>query len=629
MNSENKNRAEVGTLNPRDTREEEGAMEVTPYRDSPPPPSRPHQPSAPPSFRDLQGFVDELASESAVERSRQLAAAYDRACEALVGPNDEQEAEGRKFKKKSAWRKLGRHFHVSVEAPHPPHGRWERWPHDDVAHFVAHAEVVATAPWGQTMPGFGACSTRERRFYTGGPLCPLCGGSMWDNRDRQGGEDFACRNKRSCGGALNPGDWTEEDLGLVPNEGARAKAEHDCMATAQTRAINRAISELIAMGEVSWEEVEGREVEAQQRPNPGRNGKRQGRPQRGSTPREDRAGTPQLDWTVRVGRHKGTPYGELCRENPEAAWWLVRKADRVDQDVKDMLREYLDRLAQEGAQDGHAGGAQAEPEPDPLSDPLTHPIPGGKHKGKTWGQVLGEDLDYFRKLASHPWSEEHWPAGSELRAAVEVALAGDKVTPLAVLERWAKANGANRAWLQSYGELHPIMPADLFDWEPAHARRALAEARQHGWETMLARVERAMEGKAKKEPTEPQEGERTPDGDTNTQEGAGEPGGGADAPQEPNNGQEEILEAPPERLPAKIEKEVERALYLAARHHLPKLREWREAFEEASEAGRVSRVQDLVSDLKSQVFHHISRGRSPVAGGKAEAQEELGLGSES
>src|SRR5690606_33732696 len=77
-------------------------------------------------------------------------------------------------------------------------------------HFVARVIVRGTAPWGQSVEAVGLCSTRELRFYSRGQ----------------------------------------------PNPTARAKAEHDCEATAATRATNRANSDLLAAGAVSAEDVD-------------------------------------------------------------------------------------------------------------------------------------------------------------------------------------------------------------------------------------------------------------------------------------------------------------------------------------------------------------------------------------
>lgn len=220
--------------------------------------------SAPVSLRE---FVRSLADDDAMEDQRALSVAYDRAVSALIGANDVQEEGGRTFKKKSAWRKLGRFFHLSTQLVSQS-GGWIKEPNPltekDSVDFVALVTMRAVAPWGQYMEATASCSTRELRFLARTPVCPVCKGLMWDNRNPPKGEewksakgDFACRDK-GCSGALAQGEYDPDTIGqLIPNPTAFSKARHDCMSTAQTRASNRAISDLIAAGEVSWEEVQG------------------------------------------------------------------------------------------------------------------------------------------------------------------------------------------------------------------------------------------------------------------------------------------------------------------------------------------------------------------------------------
>lgn len=149
--------------------------------------------------------LDRFANSGALQQQQRLVAAYDEACRALVGPNDVQVDGGREFKKKSAWRKLGRAFGISTTIVR------EDSHYDPEGYLVSTVIVRASAPWGQFAEAIGKCSTRESRFF---------------------------KNNR-------------------PNPKAVAKADHDCPVTAQTRATNRAISDLIAAGEVSAEEIEG------------------------------------------------------------------------------------------------------------------------------------------------------------------------------------------------------------------------------------------------------------------------------------------------------------------------------------------------------------------------------------
>src|SRR6266550_985480 len=141
----------------------------------------------------LTAYVAELSSPAALQRQRALAAAYDAACAALLGPNDVQTEGARQFKKKSAWRKLARHFNISVDIV--------QIDREMIGEFLlATVTARALAPWGQFYEEVGACSQSEAT-------------------------------------------------------GRRVITIADAIATASTRASNRAISNLIAMGEVSAEEI--------------------------------------------------------------------------------------------------------------------------------------------------------------------------------------------------------------------------------------------------------------------------------------------------------------------------------------------------------------------------------------
>lgn len=145
-----------------------------------------------PAF-DPDQFAKGLKSGLSVQQ--RLAAAYDDAVKALIGPNDVQIDRGRSFKKKSAWRKLARHFNISTRIVGEP-----RFQMTDDAAEVAIVRVRAVAPWGQSVEAIGACGSDEEK-------------------------------------------------------GRRVITLADMIATAQTRATNRAVSDLIAMGEVSAEEI--------------------------------------------------------------------------------------------------------------------------------------------------------------------------------------------------------------------------------------------------------------------------------------------------------------------------------------------------------------------------------------
>lgn len=126
--------------------------------------------------------------------------AYQELLPKLLVDSDYQVAErGKRFVKKSGWRKIARAFRLNVEVLQLQVDR------DDQGLPVrATAIARATAPNGDFSDGDGHCSIQESRFR---------------------------------------------------NQQARAKAENDLPATAVTRAKNRAISDLVGMGEVSADEI--------------------------------------------------------------------------------------------------------------------------------------------------------------------------------------------------------------------------------------------------------------------------------------------------------------------------------------------------------------------------------------
>ncbi|MCA1571334.1 MAG: hypothetical protein LC798_13640 [Chloroflexi bacterium] len=246
-----------------DAAEPEVTAGPPPVRRAPVPAPR-HRPMS------LVEFLEQNATPEALEANTKLSEAFDKACASLVTENDVvvDKASGRAFKKKSAWKKLGRAFGVSVEIVE--RRTWYDEDEDGVRHFNAEVVARSVAPWGQYADDIGACSTREEKYLFMGVQCPRCGGPTWDNREPRKGEPgwlsakrergelapFSCRNKQ-CGEEVWDYSHDEAGGGAKPNPTARAKALHDVTATAATRASNRAISDLIAAGEVSAEEVEG------------------------------------------------------------------------------------------------------------------------------------------------------------------------------------------------------------------------------------------------------------------------------------------------------------------------------------------------------------------------------------
>lgn len=195
----------------------------------------------------LSDYLASVNSGVAIKNQQALAAAYDAACTALIGPNDVQQEGARSFKKKSAWRKLARHFNISVLCDLAD-TRVETNPDG----FIAYARANAVAPWGQSWADVGACASDEAT-------------------------------------------------------GRRTITVADAIATAMTRASNRAVSNLIAMGEVSAEEIGNRKSH-------------DAGPSRGASSKRDE------DKAMPFGRNKGKALRDIesadlestlkwCREN--------------------------------------------------------------------------------------------------------------------------------------------------------------------------------------------------------------------------------------------------------------------------------------------------------------------------
>lgn len=144
----------------------------------------------------------------------------------LLAPEDFQKIAGRAFPKKSAWRKLGTAFGVTLHRVEGP--LVER----DESGMILRAEVTmrASAPNGRSVDGWGLCDVYERCCQ------PDC--SVQAQRHRHCGGDDQYRG--------DPAPWTHF-----------SHADHDIPATAMTRASNRALSDLFGFGEVSAEEIVG------------------------------------------------------------------------------------------------------------------------------------------------------------------------------------------------------------------------------------------------------------------------------------------------------------------------------------------------------------------------------------
>lgn len=147
--------------------------------------------------------------------------------EKLLTPDDFQKIGDKNFRKKSAWRKLSTAFSVSCSIVEKAHTV------DEIGRIVrSEFTIRATAPNGRYMEGYGACSVHDRCEDHGRYCKP------------------DCKKQNHCGGLANGCD------GFIHY----SKPEHDIPATAETRAKNRAQADLFGMGEVSAEEVDGKDT---------------------------------------------------------------------------------------------------------------------------------------------------------------------------------------------------------------------------------------------------------------------------------------------------------------------------------------------------------------------------------
>ncbi len=220
---------------------------------------------------DMADYLATVNGSKALAQQKQLSAAYDAACVALIGPNDVQKDGGREFKKKSAWRKLARHFGISVAASLDS-VRVDTGSEGITKGFTAYAVATASAPWGQSWSDVGACGSDEAT-------------------------------------------------------GRRTITVADAVATAMTRASNRAVSNLIAMGEVSAEEV----------------GARKAYDNESRRPSQDKAAE---DKVFPFGKHKGTRLGDMS--NADLETWLKWCREKGKTDLAAAITEVLNNLALDG-----------------------------------------------------------------------------------------------------------------------------------------------------------------------------------------------------------------------------------------------------------------------------------------
>lgn len=140
------------------------------------------------------------------EQATEAWSQYESMKKAIATKDDIQKIQGKDFLKKSYWRKIATFFNLSVEVVEE---RYEQIGKTIVWHFTCKA----IAPNGRFSIGTGSCDAFEK--------AKLVDGRYLDN-------------------------W---------NKPATANSVHNIRSTAETRAFNRAVSNLVGGGEVSADEI--------------------------------------------------------------------------------------------------------------------------------------------------------------------------------------------------------------------------------------------------------------------------------------------------------------------------------------------------------------------------------------
>ena len=149
-----------------------------------------------------------------VQVAKEYMQKYQEFCDALLVSTDYQKIKNNNYKKKSAWRKLALAFNISDEIVSVDNT------YDEDGKIISSECVVkATETNGRSCTGFGKCSIYDKR---------------------QKGE--------------SPKSFYKKYADTIRFRVSHP--EHDIPSTAHTRAQNRAISDVLGLGEVSAEEME-------------------------------------------------------------------------------------------------------------------------------------------------------------------------------------------------------------------------------------------------------------------------------------------------------------------------------------------------------------------------------------
>lgn len=178
------------------------------------------------AVRQESAAVGILRPADSLDRIAEAFKQYQQVCETILDKTDYQIYEGKPRKKKSAWRKLATAFNVSTHVVSEQIERTENRHVLSASYTICAYTGPKSNPWRQ-VETVGYCDINEK-------CCANARGEKCHKAAWKG--HYCCAN--GCDGRKH---WSHPD--------------HDVQSTAQTRASNRAIADLIGCGEVSAEEL--------------------------------------------------------------------------------------------------------------------------------------------------------------------------------------------------------------------------------------------------------------------------------------------------------------------------------------------------------------------------------------
>lgn len=161
-----------------------------------------------------------VSSKDAVSAWKQ----YQELKAAIAEDSDKQEIQKKIFLKKSYWRKIATFFNLTVDVVSESHEQIGKT-------MVWHFTCKAIAPNGRSAIGVGSCDAFEKAIKT---------------------DDGYMTEKVLSWKRLSNGKNIPDEKQLVP---AQPNSLHNIRSTAETRAFNRAVSNLVGGGEVSADEI--------------------------------------------------------------------------------------------------------------------------------------------------------------------------------------------------------------------------------------------------------------------------------------------------------------------------------------------------------------------------------------